>query len=91
MVENPNPAESPNVTTRKETAMVYEVHATNLGGDESRFEFKRDEPLKPGDLIGAGAMSYTVVRILPDESDQYDAIVEAEWQAGPPADIRYTA
>jgi len=63
--------------------VVYEVHASGPGGEESRFEFKRDEPLKPGDFINPGTMVYRVVRILRDESDQYDAIVEAEWAAGP--------
>lgn len=63
--------------------MVYEVHAMHSGADESRFELKGDEPLKPGDFISTGTMSYIVLRILPDASGQYDAIVEAQWIAGP--------
>lgn len=64
--------------------MVYEVRVMERpGAGESRFEFAQDEPLKPGDFINPGTMVYRVLRILPDESDQYDAIVEAAWAAGP--------
>ena len=63
--------------------MVYEVHATNQNGSESTFEYTSDEPLKPGDFVNPGTMVYQVLRILPDESDRYDAIVEAKWAAGP--------
>ena len=66
-----------------EAAMVYEVRARTAEG-ESRFEFSRGEPLAVGDTFYApGAASYTVLRIVPDDSDQYDAVVEADWFAGP--------
>jgi hypothetical protein len=62
--------------------MRYEVRLKNPNGRESRFELERDEELKAGDTIGQGTMIYKVVRILPD-SDESDAVVEAEWLAGP--------
>ncbi len=63
--------------------MVYEVHATTQIGGESIFEFSQDEPLKPGDFINPGSMVYQALRVLPDDSDRYDGIVEAQWVAGP--------
>jgi hypothetical protein len=63
--------------------MVYEVRARTAEG-ETRLEFTRDEPLKVGETFHAsGATSYTVLRIVPDESAQYDAVVEADWFDGP--------
>jgi len=64
-------------------AYVYDVHARNADGTESRFEFKRDEPLKVGDAINPVTMSYKVLRILPDESGRYDAVIEAKLVVGP--------
>jgi hypothetical protein len=63
--------------------MVYEVRAKNADGSESRFEFEREEPLKVGDLFNSLTMVYRVLRVLPDESNQYDAVVEARLVGGP--------
>jgi hypothetical protein len=63
--------------------VVYEVRATNADGSDVRFELKRDEPLKEGDPIYQGMTIYTVVRVLHDESNRYDEIVEAKWHSGP--------
>jgi hypothetical protein len=64
--------------------MVYDVHATNEDGSEARFEWQQDEPVKVGAYVNAESTSYRVMRILRDETDRYDAVVEAEWRMGPP-------
>ena len=53
--------------------MVYDGRVSDPDGEESRFELRRDEPLKVGDFIRQGTMVYTVRRILPHGSDQFDA------------------
>jgi hypothetical protein len=67
--------------------MRYEVHvAPHGGGQAGRFEHEQEEPLKAGDFIRPGTMVYRVERVVPvsvDESDEFDARVEAVWQAGP--------
>lgn len=67
--------------------MLYEVHvAPHSGGQAGRFDHEQEEPLKAGDFIRPGTMVYRVesVRPLdPSESDEFDARVEAVWQAGP--------
>jgi hypothetical protein len=62
--------------------------APHSGGEATRFEPDREEPLKEGDPIRQLSMVYRVKRILPG-SDDFDAIVEAEWVAGP-AQAEYT-
>jgi hypothetical protein len=64
-------------------SVVYKVRVTNPDGSKSSFDFTAGEPLRTGDFINPGTMVYKVVRILPDESVQYDAVIEAEWAAGP--------
>jgi hypothetical protein len=65
----------------------YEVHVPAHGEAEaSRFELEQDEPLKEGDPIRQFSMVYRVTRVQPldpSESDEFDAIVEADWVAGP--------
>jgi hypothetical protein len=58
---------------------------TSHGG--SRFEFERDEPIKSGDVINPGTMIYKVLRVVPDESDRFDAVIEAEWVTGRPQNL----
>ena len=65
--------------------MRYDVHvAPHQGGQETRFEHEQDEPLEEGDFITTN-VSYRVERVRPcgDDNDQFDAIVEAIWAAGP--------
>ena len=47
----------------------------------------RCRPLKIGDYVNAESTSYKVRRILRDETDRYDAVVEAEWMMGPPITV----
>jgi hypothetical protein len=65
----------------------YEVRvAAHSGGEATRFELEQDEPLKEDDAIRQFSMLYRVKRVQPldlSESDEFDAIVEAEWAAGP--------
>jgi hypothetical protein len=67
--------------------MRYEVRVAAHGEAEaSRFELERDEPLKEDDPITQFSMVYRVKRVQPldpSESDEFDAIIEAEWVAGP--------
>jgi hypothetical protein len=63
--------------------MVYEVRVKNPDGSESRFELKRNEAIELGDVITQGTTRYMATRVLPDESDRFDAVVEAQWFAGP--------
>lgn len=54
--------------------------------DGSRFELERDEPLAVGDFLQQFSMVYEVKEIRPlsvEESDEFDAIAEVEWRAGP--------
>jgi hypothetical protein len=75
--------------------MRYDVHvAAHSGGEATRFELERgdDEQLQEGDFIRSLSMSYRVVSIRPldpSESDEFDAIVHAEWAVGP-AESRYS-
>ncbi len=62
--------------------MRYDVHVS----DGTRFEHEQDEPVAVGDRIRPLTMSYEVTAIQPfgpDESDEFDARVEAKWLAGP--------
>jgi hypothetical protein len=55
--------------------------------DGSRFEWEQDEPLAVDDPIHPTGMGYRVMNIRPlaaEESDEFDAIVEVRWVAGPP-------
>jgi len=65
----------------------YDIRvAPHSGGQETRFELEQDEPLKEDDPIRQFSMVYRVKRVQPldpSESDEFDAIVEAEWVAGP--------
>jgi len=63
-----------------------------LGGSETEpcppgvREHEQEEPLQAGDFIRPGTMLYRVERVVPlsvDESDEFDARVEAVWAAGP--------
>jgi hypothetical protein len=61
----------------------YDVRVLDRGG---RFEHEQDEPLAAGDTIGLQTMIYRVVSIRPladNESDEFDAIAEVRWLAGP--------
>jgi hypothetical protein len=65
--------------------MVYEVRVSGLDGSERRrFELERADALSEGDTISQalGALIYQVVRVLPDKSGQFDAIVEARAAGG---------
>jgi hypothetical protein len=66
--------------------VVYDVHATNADGSRSRFDYEhQEEALKVGDPIYHEQTIYKVARILPAESDEYDAIVKTEQETvGPP-------
>ena len=60
--------------------------APHSGGEASRFELEQDEPLRVDDPIRQFSMVYRVKSVQPlepSESDEFDAIVEAEWVAGP--------
>jgi hypothetical protein len=67
--------------------MRYEVRvAPHSGGEATRFELEQDEPLKEDDPIREFSMVYRVKSVQPldpSESNEFDAIVEAEWVAGP--------
>ena len=67
--------------------MRYDVRvAPKTGGEASRFEHEQDEPVAEGDFIQAFSMRYRVTSVVPlgpSESDEFDAIVEAEREAGP--------
>jgi hypothetical protein len=73
--------------------MRYEVRvAANGGAQESRFELEQDEPLAVGDMLRQFSMVYQVTGIQPlsvDESEDFNAIIHAEWRAGP-AQAGYT-
>jgi hypothetical protein len=68
---------------RVDDVVVYEVRVTNPDGSESRFELERDEALEVGSGFTQFTMIYRVLRILYDESDRFDAVVEAEKVGGP--------
>jgi hypothetical protein len=67
--------------------MRYDARvAPHSGGEASRFEHEQDEPVAEGEFIRAFSMSYRVTSVVPlgpPESDELDAIVEAERVAGP--------
>jgi hypothetical protein len=67
--------------------MRYEVHvAAHSGGQPTRFKHKSEDQLKEGDPIQVPGMTYRVMHVRPldpSESDEFDAVVEAEWVAGP--------
>jgi hypothetical protein len=61
----------------------YEVRVEATGGgEETRFELERDEPLIEGQTFAQLSMVYKVLQILPGHGD-FDAVVKAIWQAGP--------
>jgi hypothetical protein len=66
--------------------MRYDVRvAPQSGGEASRLKHEQDEPLTEGDFIQALSTSYRVTSVVPlgpSESDEFDAIVEAELVAG---------
>jgi hypothetical protein len=63
--------------------MRYEVHvAAHGGGEETRFELERDEPLAEGEPFAQFTMIYKVLSIRPDHGD-FDALVEAQQVGGP--------
>jgi len=67
---------------RKLTIMRYDVRVS----DGSRFELEQDEELKIGDTLQQFSMVYKVKAIRPlsvEESDEFDAIAEVDWRAGP--------
>jgi hypothetical protein len=51
--------------------VVYEVHATNADGSESRFEYRPDEPFKEGNPIYHEMASYAVVRVLAEQQERW--------------------
>jgi hypothetical protein len=62
--------------------MRYDVRVS----DGSRFELEQDEELKVGGTLHQFSMVYTVKAIQPltvEESDEFDAIAEVDWLAGP--------
>lgn len=59
--------------------MRYEAIQPATG---SRFELERDEPLNEGDILKQLSMVYKVRRVLPG-NEEFDAVIEVEWQAGP--------
>jgi hypothetical protein len=59
--------------------MRYQVLVVS---DGSRFDVERAEPPREGEAIAPGSMVYRVLRLLPGD-EEYDGIIEAEWQAGP--------
>lgn len=59
--------------------MHYDVQILGRAG---RFDIERDEPPAEGDVIEAGSMVYKVLRVQPCE-DEFDGVIEVEWQAGP--------
>jgi hypothetical protein len=73
--------------------MRYEVRvAANGGPQESRFELEQHQPLAVGDMLRQFSMVYQVTEIQPlsaEESEDVDAIIHAEWRAGP-AQAGYT-
>jgi hypothetical protein len=63
--------------------MRYDVRVLGRG---SRFELERDEPLVVGEMLQQFTMLYEVQGIRPlstDESEEFDAVAEVEWRAGP--------
>jgi hypothetical protein len=63
--------------------VLYEVRvAPHSGGDETRFELERDEPVNEGDLLPRPNMLYQAIRVLPGY-DKFDGVIEAEWRGGP--------
>jgi hypothetical protein len=63
--------------------VVYEVRVKNPDGSETRFELERDEAPEVGGLITQSTVIYRVLRVLPDESDRFDSVIEAEQVVGP--------
>jgi hypothetical protein len=61
--------------------MRYEVRVS----DGSRFELGRDEPLIEGEFLHQSTMIYKVQRVVPTDltDENFDAIAEVEWMAGP--------
>ena len=60
----------------------HDVHITTENSN-ARFELERGEPVKVGDLLRHGQLTFVVQRILTPgahESDRFDAIVEGEWR-----------
>jgi hypothetical protein len=54
--------------------------------DGSRFKLEQDEELKVGGTLHQFSMVYKVKAIRPlsvEESDEFDAIAEVDWLAGP--------
>jgi hypothetical protein len=54
--------------------------------DGTRFELEQDEPLQVDDAVHQFSMVYRVRAIRPlspEESDEFDAIAEVDWAAGP--------
>ncbi len=68
--------------------MNYDVWATEENGNPTRFEYIHDVPLKEGKSIFANRKLYVVQGVRPDESKQYDAVIEAAWLYGPPPAAR---
>ena len=66
--------------------MRYDIRVTNADGSVGRFELEQDEELKVGSPLRQWSMVYEVRLVLSyglDESDQFDAVVEADWRLGP--------
>lgn len=61
--------------------MRYDVRVS----DGSRFELERDEPLVEGDFLSQFSMAYLVKSVTPTDltDENFDAIVEVDWAAGP--------
>lgn len=62
--------------------MRYEVRVLHPDDIESRFELERDEPLAVGDIIIEGSMAYKATSLQPG-TGEFDAVIVAEWFAGP--------
>lgn len=63
------------------TIRIERAQPVNRGGREH----EQEEPPKEGDPIRTTNMLYRVVQVMPCglENDEFDAVIEAEWAAGP--------
>jgi len=65
--------------------MRYDVRVTNADGSKGQFDVEQDEPLEVDSPLHLTNMVYRVRSVTPssDDDDQYDAVVHADWAAGP--------
>jgi hypothetical protein len=58
---------------------LYEIHAKKDGRAERIFDFRYDEPLKPGLSIYDSGTIYKIVSVKPRKASKYAALVTALW------------